>query len=103
VNCPILIHYSRCDTVIFRPDGKTLAFGSDDKTIRLWDIPFYFMFLENAKPTRLFFTFAEGVQFFWQVGRVELEFMRQVKPTLYPQGGYYFRIHSEGMSGLITL
>ena len=49
------------------------------------------MFLQNVKTTRLFFAFAEGVQFFWQVERVELEFKRQVKPTLYPQDGYYFQ------------
>jgi hypothetical protein len=48
------------------------------------------MFLKNAKPTRLFYAFTEGVQFFWQVGRVELEIKRQVTPTLYPNDGYYF-------------
>jgi hypothetical protein len=31
----------------------------------------------------------------WQVGRVELEFKRQAKPTLYPQEGYYFKYDSK--------
>ncbi|MDZ8224257.1 MAG: ribosome assembly protein 4, partial [Nostoc sp. ChiVER01] len=31
-------HSSRVSSVVFSPDGKTLASGSDDNTIKLWDI-----------------------------------------------------------------
>ena len=48
------------------------------------------MFWKDGKSTPLLNVFAEGVEFFWQVGREELEFKRQVKPNLYPQDGYHF-------------
>ena len=68
-----------------------LASPSYDKTIRLWDIPFYFMFWKDGKSTALLNVFAKGVEFFWQVRREELEFKHQVKPNLYPQDGYHFK------------
>jgi len=89
-------HSFHVNSVAFSSDGETLASGSGDNTIRLWDVNLwssysYFEFLKNSKPTQLFFAFAEGTEFFWQVKREGLEFKRNVTPTLYPQDGYYFK------------
>jgi len=58
-------HYSVVSAVAFSADGMTITSGSLDKTIRSWDLHIFNLFLKGGRPTPLFFSFAEGVEFFW--------------------------------------
>jgi WD40 repeat protein len=66
--------------VAFSPDGKTLAYVYGDNTIRMWDLSIYFDFLNPGKSTPLFFTFTEGVEFFWGVELEGLEYKAVQRP-----------------------
>jgi hypothetical protein len=84
-------HSEPVTSVAFSPDGKTLASGSVDKTIRQWDLSIYFDFLNEGKPTRLFFTFTQGVEFFWGVKLEGFEYKKISYPlSLKDRAGYNF-------------
>jgi hypothetical protein len=62
-----------------------------DKTIRQWELSIYFDFLDAGKPTPLFFTFTQGVEFFWGVKLEGFEYKKISYPlSLKDRAGYNF-------------
>ncbi|WPD24270.1 MAG: trypsin-like peptidase domain-containing protein [Candidatus Electrothrix scaldis] len=79
--------------VSFSADGKKVIAGSDDNTLRMWDVRPYTLFTKELKPTPLYRTFINGVKFLWQLKLDGLEFLPEdYTPilTLYAQNGYNF-------------
>jgi len=44
-------HSGSVNAVAFSPDGKTLVNGSDDMTVKLWNVPSGALLQKSAKPT----------------------------------------------------
>ncbi|MCI5149415.1 MAG: hypothetical protein D3916_08510, partial [Candidatus Electrothrix sp. MAN1_4] len=75
-------HESAVFSVAFSPDNRILASGSDDNTIRLWDIRSYTLFMNNLRnPTPLYHTFIEAVKFLWQLDVQGLEIVETKRRT----------------------
>ena len=74
-------HTQKIISVCFNPNGRQIVSGSDDKTVRIWDISAYMMFLQGSKPTPLYHPFIEAVKFLWQLDVQGLEIIETERRT----------------------